>query len=91
MKTQTKPKQLNPKVKSIKKIKPEVFLLAFDNSFLAKNSRPGQFLHIKIDKVILRRPFSIHCVKGNTVYVLFRIRGRGTKVLSGYKPGNGGC
>ena len=87
MKKQVKPKQLNLKAKNIKKIKPDVFLLSFDNGFLAKNSRPGQFLHIKIDKVILRRPFSIHCVKGDTVYILFRIRGRGTQALSVYKTG----
>jgi len=87
MNKQVKPKQLNLKVKSIKKVKPDVFLLSFDDSFLAKNSRPGQFLHIKIDKVILRRPFSIHYVKGTSIYILFRIRGRGTKILSGYKAG----
>lgn len=87
MEKQTKPKQLNLKVKRIEKINPGIFLFCFDDSFLAKNSRPGQFLHIKIDKVILRRPFSIHYVKGDTIYILFRIRGRGTKVLSEYKPG----
>jgi len=35
----------------------------------------------------LRRPFSIHLVKGKTIYILFRIRGRGTELLSQYKKG----
>ncbi len=81
------PKELTVRVKRINKIKPDVFLLSFDSAFLAKNSYPGQFLHIKIIKTILRRPFSIHYVQGSSVYVLFRIRGRGTKILSDYKPG----
>jgi dihydroorotate dehydrogenase electron transfer subunit len=41
-------------------------------------------VHIKIDEkvTILRRPFSIHKISGNTIYVLFRVRGRGTRLLS---------
>jgi len=82
------PKELFVKVKKLNKIKPDVFLLSFDSVYFSKNSCPGQFLHIKIIKTILRRPFSIHCVKGKTVFILFRIRGRGTKILSEYKPGD---
>lgn len=81
------PKELIVKVKRIKKIKPDVFLLSFESVFLANNSCPGQFLHIKIDKTILRRPFSINYVQGKLIYVLFRIRGRGTKILAEYKSG----
>ena len=82
------PKELFVKVKELNKIKPDIFLLSFDSVYLSKNSCPGQFLHIKIIKTILRRPFSVHCVKGKTVFILFRIRGRGTKILSEYKPGD---
>jgi len=79
------PKELTLRVKKINKIKDDIFLLSFDSAYIAKNSYPGQFLHIKIIKTILRRPFSIHCIKGKTVSVLFRVRGRGTKILSEYK------
>ena len=82
------PKELFVKVKKLNKIKADIFLLSFESAYISKNSYPGQFLHIKIIKTILRRPFSIHCVKGKTVFILFRIRGRGTKILSGYKPGD---
>ena len=82
------PKELIVRVKKLNKIKTDIFLLSFDSAYLSKNSCPGQFLHIKIIKTILRRPFSIHCLKGKTVFILFRIRGRGTKMLSGYKPGD---
>ena len=82
------PKELFVKIKKLNKIKTDIFLLSFDSAYLSKNSYPGQFLHIKIIKTILRRPFSIHCLKGKTVFILFRIRGRGTQILSGYKPGD---
>jgi len=82
------PKELTVRVKKINKIKDDIFLLSFDSAYVTKNSHPGQFLHIKIIKTILRRPFSIHFVKGKTVFILFRIRGRGTKILSEYKIGD---
>lgn len=82
------PKELFVKVKKLNKIRADIFLLSFESAYISKNSYPGQFLHIKIAKTILRRPFSIHCLKGKTVFILFRIRGRGTKILSGYKAGD---
>jgi len=80
-------KILKLKVGQIKKIKPDVFVLSFNSPYLAKVGLPGNFLHIKIASVILRRPFSIHKVVGNVIYILFRVRGRGTKALSRIKPG----
>ena len=88
MRLPDKPKELNLKIKNIKKIKPDVFLISFKSPYLAKESYPGQFLHIKVAKAILRRPFSIHYVRGDVIYILFRIRGRGTKTLSEYKAGD---
>ena len=82
------PKELTVRVKKLNKIKADIFLLSFDSAYISKHSYPGQFLHIKIIKTILRRPFSIHCLKGKTVFILFRVRGRGTKILSGYRPGD---
>ena len=82
------PKELTVKVKKLNKIKADIFLLSFDSAYISKHSYPGQFLHVKIIKTILRRPFSIHYIKGKTVFILFRIRGRATKSLSGYKPGD---
>ncbi len=80
-------KQVKVKLKSIKKIKPDVFLLTFSSAHLAKTAKPGNFLQIKINSVILRRPFSIHKIEKNNLYVLFRIRGRGTKALAKIKAG----
>jgi len=82
-----KEKQLNARVDDIKRLKKDVFLLSFVSDYLAKQSSPGNFIHLKIDPTILRRPFSIHKIKKNKVYILFRVRGRGTKMLSTLKKG----
>jgi dihydroorotate dehydrogenase electron transfer subunit len=82
-------KLLNARVKKIEKIKHDVFLLSFHCPAIAKIAQPGQFLHIKVrGPTILRRPLSIHSVKGNDIYLLFRVRGRGTLALSRYKSGD---
>lgn len=84
------PRQINVKIRFLKKLRPDVFLLGFNSNYLAKNARPGQFLHLKIDNkvTILRRPFSIHKVSADMIYILFRVRGRGTKLLSQLKIGD---
>ncbi len=57
---------------------------------IAQVSKPGQFLHIKVNQGIfplLRRPFSIHRVRRENVDLLYKIRGKGTKILSRRKRG----
>ncbi|UCG35884.1 MAG: dihydroorotate dehydrogenase electron transfer subunit [Candidatus Omnitrophota bacterium] len=82
-----KAKQLKVKVKDIKKVNDNIFLLSISSAYLASQSRPGQFLHFKIHSTILRRPLSVHRVKGKEAHVLFKIRGKGTEILSRYKKG----
>lgn len=81
---------IKSKVKNIKRINENTYILSFISPFLAKKARPGQFIHLKINSssFFLRRPFSIHRVIGNTVYVLFRVRGRGTNIISQYRTGD---
>ncbi len=72
-------------IKNIEKLKEDIFRIELDSEYLAKNSLPGQFLHIKVDEnlTLLRRPFSIHRVeKGCAIFILFRVRGKGTQILS---------
>ncbi len=83
-------KQLKVKTAFIRKIKPDIFLLGLISSYLAKTAKPGQFLHVKVDEkaTILRRPLSIHKIEKGVVYILFRVRGRGTKLLSECRKGD---
>jgi len=52
--------------------------------------RPGQFAHIRIlplKDALLRRPFSIYQVNGETFSILYKAVGKGTEVLSRMTPG----
>jgi dihydroorotate dehydrogenase electron transfer subunit len=83
----------HPKIQKIKiiknyQIKENYFKIVLFNPYLAKNSQPGQFLNIKIDgDIFLRRPFSIHRVKGNNLEILYEVVGKGTEILSQKKKG----
>lgn len=78
-------KMLQVPVTALEKIKPNVYLLSFTSRYIAKRAAPGQFVHIRIaPSVLLRRPFSIHAIKKDSVFVLFRIKGVGTAALTGY-------
>jgi dihydroorotate dehydrogenase electron transfer subunit len=53
--------------------------------------QPGQFAHVRIlplKHALLRRPFSIFQVSGDTLSVLYKTVGQGTKVLSRMQPGD---
>ena len=79
-------KLVKARVKDIQKIKKDIYLVSFNSPYLAKQALPGQFLHLKIDQsLLLRRPFSIHKIKNNTIYIIFRVRGKGTELFSQYK------
>ena len=52
--------------------------------------QPGQFAHVRIlplKEALLRRPFSIFQVSGDTLSILYKTIGKGTEVLSRMRPG----
>ncbi|MFH1777813.1 MAG: dihydroorotate dehydrogenase electron transfer subunit [Candidatus Omnitrophota bacterium] len=52
--------------------------------------RPGQFVHVRVSEQavpLLRRPFSIHSVKLDTLEILYEVVGEGTRLLSLKGPG----
>ena len=54
-------------------------------SHIAPLVQPGQFVHVRISPLkhaLLRRPFSIFQVSGNTLSILYKTIGEGTRVLS---------
>ena len=53
--------------------------------------QPGQFAHVRIlplRDALLRRPFSIYQVSGETFSILYKAVGKGTEVLSRMRPGD---
>ncbi|MBN3041119.1 MAG: dihydroorotate dehydrogenase electron transfer subunit [Candidatus Omnitrophica bacterium] len=80
-------RQLKVRINNVSNQGKDTYLLDIESPYLAKNSSPGNFIHIKIKPVILRRPFSIHRVEGNSIFVLFKKKGRGTSELASIKKG----
>lgn len=68
-----------------------IYLLGIEASkSILKSFQPGQFLKIKINErmdPLIPRPFTIHALKENTVYILYQVIGKGTKALSKIKKG----
>ena len=57
---------------------------------IASLVRPGQFAHVRVlpmKDALLRRPFSIFQVEGNSFSILYKAVGKGTEVLSRMLPG----
>lgn len=72
-------------ITSRQKITPKVFLISFASPQMAAQAGPGQFVHLRPagpGSLLLRRPFSIHRVKGKNISVMYRVVGRGTSLLS---------
>jgi dihydroorotate dehydrogenase electron transfer subunit len=52
---------------------------------IAAQAKPGQFVMLKVrhgKDPLLARPFSIHGVEGEDFFILYRVVGRGTSILS---------
>jgi len=77
---------------SCERINPVFFRLRFFSPRIARESNPGNFVHIRINEngfPLLRRAFSIHCLvrEKGTFDVLFKVLGPGTKLLAQKRPG----
>ncbi len=74
-----------------KKIAAGYFIIKLQSPEIAKNSFPGQFLHIKCpvsNSLLLRRPLSIHrVIDKKYVEILYKVVGKGTDLLSKRKRG----
>lgn len=68
----------------------EIFLLRLTAPEIAQKARPGQFVMLKVAAGIdplLARPFSVHGVEGGDLLILYRLAGKGTRLLSEVKEG----
>ena len=66
------------------------FRLVLDAPQIAPLIQPGQFSHVRIlpmKDALLRRPFSIFQVEGNTFSILYKAVGKGTEALSRMRLG----
>ncbi len=81
--------QIKAKIVYNKKVKENYWHCVFNAPVIAKQAKAGQFLSIRLEdnELLLRRPFSIHRVKGSNVEILYEVLGQGTQVLSREKAG----
>ncbi|MFH1397205.1 MAG: dihydroorotate dehydrogenase electron transfer subunit [Candidatus Omnitrophota bacterium] len=81
--------QIKAKLISNKRIKGDYWHCVLNAPVIAKQAKAGQFLSISLDddKLLLRRPFSIHRVKGLNLEIIYEVLGKGTASLSRKKSG----
>jgi len=68
-----------------------IYVLTFESAEIAASVRPGQFLNIRVadgTDPLLRRPFSVYRVDGNSVEILFNVIGRGTAAIRKKRAGD---
>lgn len=75
-----------------KEVAPDIYLLTLKSRDISAVAKPGQFAMIKVtdvhcDDPLLRRPLSIHNISEDKVQFLYKVLGRGTKILAASKTG----
>ncbi len=67
---------------SKKRIGPGIYLFRISHPFVASRARPGQFVGVSAGNRCLRRPFSIFSTERDTFSIIFRVCGKGTKIIA---------
>jgi len=83
-------KDIDVKILSNKNITHTYYKIVFEAPYIAKFSRPGQFVMVRCgngQEIFLRRPFSIHRVALESFEILYEVIGKGTAILSKKKRG----
>jgi len=71
-----------------KQLAAEIYSITIKNKGLTSKASPGQFVHIKCgNERLLRRPISISSIAGDTMNIVFEIKGEGTRFLSQCRAG----
>ncbi len=81
-------KQLKAKIIENKRIAKGFYRMRLGSAYLAKASKPGQFVEIRssdTDETLLRRPFGVHRIVKGGIEVLYEVIGKGTTSLSAKK------
>jgi dihydroorotate dehydrogenase electron transfer subunit len=86
-----KKKTLKAKIISNNRIAPDHFVMELESAYLAKNSRPGQFVLVKVQENVtdplLRIPLGVHKVRKKSIHLLYKVVGAGTELLHSREKG----
>lgn len=83
-------KQLKAKILSNKKVSAGFYKMELASNYLAKASRPGQFVEIRCSRLVdplLRRPLGVHRIWTRGIDLLYEVTGKGTAILSERRAG----
>lgn len=78
-------KHLKAKIVEQKKIAQGFYKMRLRSAYLAKNSKPGQFVDIRCSdggEILLRRPLGVHKIWNGGIEMLYEVVGKGTELLS---------
>ena len=78
-------RQLKVKIAENKKISEDFYKIRVGSAYLAKRSKPGQFVEVKCSdgfEPLLPRPLGVHRISNNGIEILYEVVGKGTKLLS---------
>lgn len=76
---------------SNRQLTPDTWLMELKSPDIASDAKPGQFIMVRVRQSLsplLRRPFSICGIRGETILVLYRIVGEGTRLMTGAEKGD---
>lgn len=83
--------QIRAEVTGKERLTGDIIRLSLRAPEVAKTALPGQFVMVKVAsglEPLLRRPLSIHqCASNETVRILFKVVGKGTRLLADIVPG----
>lgn len=76
-------------IKSNHRIALDTVEMILENKYISQTAVPSQFLHVSVSGHTLRRPISIADInrEEETITILFKMIGSGTKELAMYQPG----
>lgn len=81
-------KQVLATVISNAEVMPGANLMWLEAPYISAAAQPGQFVTVRCEDCVLRRPFSVHQVRESQVALLFKVVGKGTGWLSERREGD---
>ncbi|MFA6242640.1 MAG: dihydroorotate dehydrogenase electron transfer subunit [Candidatus Hydrogenedentales bacterium] len=77
-------------IESNREIAPDQCRMVLHAPAIAHEARPGQFCMIQVSESLypfLRRPMCFERIRGETISILYKVEGEGTRILSNLLPG----
>jgi dihydroorotate dehydrogenase electron transfer subunit len=69
----------------------DYYLMKLESGYIAAHARPGNFIMVAASRTtepLLKRPFGILSVEGSCVLIYYEVVGKGTRLISGLRPGD---